>query len=94
MCQILSISESSYYRWLKSHASPRQQSNAVLGRCIHALYHEHKGMAGSPMITADLRNEPDFASVGKNRVARIMRMNNLRCKARRKFITTTDSRLI
>jgi putative transposase len=49
-------------------------------------------MAGSPMITADLRKEPGFASVGKNRVARIMKINNLRCKAIKKFRTTTDFR--
>lgn len=44
------------------------------------------------MIAADLRSEPHFARVSKNRVARHMRAMGLRCKATRKFVVTTDSK--
>ncbi len=49
-------------------------------------------MVGSPMITADLREEPRFCKVGKNRVAMIMKENGLQCKSVKKFKVTTDSR--
>ena len=92
MCRILSISESGYYRWRNSPESQRSRENKELTERIKELYEEHKGKAGAPMITADLRAEARFARVGKNRVARIMRENNLRCKYTKRYKTTTDSR--
>ena len=46
-------------------------------------------MAGSPMITADLKDDPEFSDVSKNRVARLMREMDLKCKTVKKFIVTT-----
>jgi putative transposase len=92
MCQILSISESGYYKWLKQPESPRAQKNIEITVRIKELYAEHGGMAGAPMITADLKSEERFSHFGRNRVARIMRENNLKCRAARKYRTTTDSR--
>ncbi|MBL0381551.1 MAG: transposase [Desulfofustis sp. PB-SRB1] len=66
--------------------------NDRLRKRIRELYAEHKGMAGSPMITADLRAEPEFSNVGKNQVARHMREMGLKCRATRKFVVTTDSK--
>lgn len=92
MCHVLSCTPSGYYRWLKAPKSRRSQSNEWLMQRIKGLYKEHRGMAGSPMITADLRSEPEFSKVGKNRVARLMREEGLRCKTVKKFVPTTDSR--
>ena len=38
---------------------------------IFELFSEHNGMAGSPMITADLHDGPQFCDVGQNRVTRL-----------------------
>lgn len=91
MCQTLEVSSSGYYRWRTDPFSMRKVVNNRLRQRIRELYAEHKGMAGSPMITADLRAEPEYAKVGKNRVARHMKEMGLRCRATRKFIVTTDS---
>ena len=48
-------------------------------------------MAGSPMITGDLRAEKAFRNVSRPRVARHMRSMALRCRTNRKFVVTTDS---
>ena len=92
MCQVLQISPSGYYRWSKDPLSVRKVRNERLRRRIRELYAEHKGMAGSPMITADLRAEPEFSTVGKNRVARHMQEMGLKCRAIKKFVVTTDSK--
>lgn len=92
MCRVLNCYPSGYYRWLKMPDTGRNQSNDSLKERIRELFEEHSEMAGSPMITADLRSEPEFSKVGKNRVARIMKDEGLRCKTVRKFVTTTDSR--
>lgn len=92
MCQVLNCYPSGYYRWLKAPNSRRSQFNDRLRQRIIELYKEHGEMAGSPMITADLNAEPEFSTVGENRVARIMKKDGLKCKSVKKFVTTTDSK--
>lgn len=92
MCRILSISESGFYKWSNRFPSPRELEDIELTIRIKELYNEHNGHAGVPMITADLKSDERFSHVGKRRVARIMRENNLRCRYTRKYKTTTDSR--
>lgn len=92
MCQVFQISPSGYYRWCKNPLSVRKVRNERLRQRIRELYSEHKGMAGSPMITADLRAEPEFSRISKNRVARHMKEMGIKCRATKKFVVTTDSK--
>jgi putative transposase len=92
MCSTFNISPSGFYHWQNRPCSARQDENNRIKQRISELYIEHKGMVGSPMITADLRSEPEFAAVSKNRVARHMRDMGLRCRTTKKFVVTTDSK--
>jgi len=92
MCQVFSISPSGYYRWRKAPLSNRKVKNEVLKKRIRELFRQHKGMAGSPLITADLREEPSFSNVSRNRVARLMKEMGLKCKSIKKYVVTTDSK--
>jgi putative transposase len=92
MCQALKISLSGFYSWQSRVPSARTIKNSRLKKRIFELYTEHNGMAGSPMITADLHDAPEFSDVGKNRVARLMREMGLKCKTLKKFVITTDSK--
>jgi putative transposase len=92
MCHTFNIFTSGFYRWKKKPYSKRRKENDRLRERIHSLYNEHNGMAGSPMITADLRSEADFSNVGKNRVAGHMKAMGLRCRTVKKFVATTDSK--
>ena len=92
MCHVLNVSSSGYYRWRKAPQSSRKIENERLRARIRELFEKHKGMAGSPMITADLREDPEFSNVSRNRVARHMRAMGLRCKTIKKFVVTTDSK--
>jgi len=58
MCQVLFISLSGFYRWTHKPFSTRQRENERLKNRIKELFDEHNGMVGSPMITADLHDEP------------------------------------
>lgn len=91
MCHALRVSQSGYYTWTVRAASRREQENVLLRKRIAELYVEHGGMAGSPMITGDLRAEESFRNVSRPRVARHMRSMALRCRTNRKFVVTTDS---
>ena len=92
MCQMLKISTSGFYHWLNRDPSSRALQNDRLKQRILELYTEHNGMAGSPMITADLHDDPDFFDVSENRVARLMRKMDLKCKTIKKYVVTTDSK--
>jgi putative transposase len=92
MCQVFDVSQSGYYRWRKAPVSKRHLENARLKQRIRELFEEHNGMAGSPMITADLREEPEFSNVSRPRVARLMREMGLKCRSVKKYVVTTDSK--
>lgn len=91
MCRVLDLCETTYYNWIQKPFSPRQEEDMILLKRIRELHEDHRSMAGSPMITADLRSETRFAHVGQNRVARIMRENGITCKTLKSFKVTTDS---
>lgn len=92
MCQVFSISPSGYYRWRKAPLSNRKVKNEVLKKRIRELFRQHKGMAGSPLITEDLKEEPSFSNVSRNRVALLMKEMGVKSKSIKKYVVTTDSK--
>lgn len=92
MCQVLKISVAGYHHWKNREPSSQTVQNERLKDRIIELYTEHRGMAGSPMITADLKDDDEFCNVSRNRVARLMSDMGLKCKTVKKFVATTDSK--
>jgi putative transposase len=92
MCHVLKVSQSGYYRWRKAPLSSLRIENGRLRARINELFKEHNGMVGSPMITADLNEDPEFSKVSRNRVARHMKDMGLKCRSVKKFVVTTDSK--
>lgn len=84
------MSRSGYYAWLKQPISFREQSNRKLDSEIKLVYNQHQGKYGSPRITKDLNAAGITCS--KHRVAKRMRLMQLRAKTKRKFKVTTDSK--
>jgi putative transposase len=89
MCQVLAVSRSGFYDWRGRAPSDRAQASAYLATAVHRVFAEHKGRAGAPRITKQLRAEGQ--TVGKHRVARVMRSECLRAKAAKKYKATTNS---
>ena len=92
MCHMLKVSQSGYYRWRKAPLASLKIENEKLRTRINELFAEHNGMVGSPMITADLHDDPEFSKVSRPRVARHMKEMGLKCRTVKKFIVTTDSK--
>ena len=89
MCEVLDVSRTGFYAWFRRKPSARSRSNEALDGHIREIYWRHKGRYGAPRITDDLR---DLAVVcSENRVARRMRVMNLKAVQARKFKVTTDS---
>ena len=89
MCRMLSVSRSGYYRWKQKPISDRSRANQLLTDDIKRVFDDEKGRPGSPRITQRLQAEGK--SVGRHRVAKIMRDNGWRAKAAKKYKATTNS---
>ena len=92
MCHIFDVSPSGYYHWRKSLCRSGKSENEHLKNASKSCFSRHNCMVGSPTITADLREDPDFLNVSRNRVARPMREMGFKCKTVKKFVVTTDSK--
>ncbi len=87
---MLDVFRSGYYKWRKSPPSERRKRREELTKRIKHHYHDSNGVYGSPKITELLKKEGII--VGEKTVGRIMRKNNLRSQAIKKFkVQTTDS---
>ena len=90
MCRVFEVSRSGYYAWLKRPISPREMANQALKQQIKEIHQHSRQTYGSPRIHAELRAQG--IKCGHNRVARLMRQEQLWAKQKRKFrVTTTDS---
>jgi len=90
MCRLLGVSESGYHAWRKRPPSPRAQENARLEVHIRAAHERTRQTYGPERLQADLADHG--IKVGVHRIKRIRGKLGLRCKQKRKFRVTTDSR--
>ena len=87
MCRLLEVSTSGYYAWRRRPPSKRSQEDELLLEKIRHYHCISKSTYGAPRIFEDLREEG--LSVGRNRVARLMRAAGLQGVTRRKRTWTT-----
>ena len=88
-CEVLEVSRAGYYQWRKGGVPKRECENRKLRTRSCELYGQHKGRYGSPRITVALQREGYQCS--HNRVARLMREDGLKARAKRKYCRTTIS---
>jgi putative transposase len=87
MCRVLDVSASGYYAWRKRPASKRAQEDGVLLRQIRTIHEASRQSYGVPRVYRELRE--NAVEVGRDRVARLMRLAGLQGISRRRFVTTT-----
>lgn len=75
MCKQLKVSSSGYYDWKNRQPGKRALANARIFKRIESLHADSDGVMGAPRIWEELRYEG--INCGKNRVARLMRVNGL-----------------
>jgi putative transposase len=89
MCQVLDVSEKGSANWRKRGESQRKRDDKFLAERIEDAYHQHSGHYGSPRIQVVLHDQG--IQCGINRVARLMRENNLNATKKRRKVRTTNS---
>ena len=89
MSRILNVSRSGFYAWNKRSESARARSDRALVIDIKAAHRASRDTYGSPRVHRELVAQGH--TVGRDRVARLMRENDLRGKRKRRFRNTTQS---
>jgi transposase InsO family protein len=90
MCRALKISKSGYYAWKIRPQSNRARENEKLDHHIRTTYKKSRGTYGSPRITEALKKQS--ISCSENRVAKRMRINDIKAKTKKRFKVTTNSK--
>lgn len=88
MCRLLDVSRSGYYASKTRPESTRSKNDRELLQKIKRVHAETKGVYGSSRIKAELTD--NGYKVGRNRVAKLMRMERLRGIPKRRYRTTTQ----
>ena len=83
LCQMLAVARSGFYAWCRRPTSARAQQNQWLVTHIRVCYQASRGRYGSPRIHQDLRAQG--FRVGRHRVARLMRLHDIRSVSRRRI---------
>lgn len=92
MCQVLKVSTSGYYKWLKLQSNPpseKEKYRIEIQQKISKSFHESYGTYGSPRVHDDLIEWGYTISL--KTVARMMKEMGLKATLPEKFVVTTDS---
>jgi putative transposase len=90
LCGILKVSKSGYYKWLNRKPSKRVLEEGRLEVEIKAAHRRSRETYGPERLQHELKDQG--VSVGICRIRRIRKKLGIRCKQKRKFKATTDSR--
>ncbi len=87
VCEVLRVSQSGYHKWLKNKVSLRAKENQRILEIIKFHHNKSKATYGLPRIYAAMRKEG--FGINKKRIARLMKVNNIKAKTKRRFRVTT-----
>ena len=89
MCGVLDVSPAGFYAWRTRPASRTEQENASLVKKIEAIHLESRKTYGAPRVYKALQHDKVFVSF--NRVERLMRVNRILGKQKKRFRVTASA---
>src|SRR5271155_1667226 len=87
MARILKVSASGYYAWRSGPGSARASADADLTRHIRTIHAGSHATYGAPRVHAELK--ADGLSIGRKRIARLMRAGGIAGVSRRRSVPIT-----
>lgn len=90
MCRILEVKRSGYYAWRKRKPSTRAQANQALLTLIAQEHQKSRKTYGSPRVHVVLRRQG--VRCGRHRVARLMQMQGIVARSKRRYTPRTTQR--
>lgn len=83
MCRLHGVTRSGFYAWSKRQPSRRKQDDQSLLARVRQIHADSRGFYGSPRVVGQLRL--DGVSVGRRRVARLMREGGVQGRSARLY---------
>ena len=83
MCALYQVTRAGYYAWQRRQPSDRAPADAHLIEQVRQVHEQSRGYYGSPRVVGQLRREG--ISVGRRRVARLMREAHLQGRSARLY---------
>jgi transposase InsO family protein len=90
-CEALGVSEAGYHAWKTRPEAPRTIATRALIGLIKRIFLASGTTYGAPRVYATLKAEHGYTG-SLNRIKRLMRVEGLRAKAKRRYKATTDSK--
>lgn len=90
MCRVFEVSRSGYYEWRTRPSSQRVRDDQALKASIREHHKKSRSTYGTRRIQKQLAE--DGETVSRRRIGRLMGEEGLKCKMRRKFKATTNSK--
>jgi len=90
ICELLSVSRSSYYVFEKDHQSERAKEDSRLSGLVEDMFHAHRSRYGARRIAKQLRKDDETCS--RRRAGKLMKKRGLRAIQPKSFqVKTTQS---
>ena len=89
MCEILEVTRSGYHSYLKHRYNKRKMENKVITELIQKIWNNSHKLYGYRRVHAELRSQGIYCN--KKRVLRLMNLNNIAAKRKKKYKRTTNS---
>jgi len=89
MCDMMEVSRSAFYDWLKRPESARSLEDRRLSEKVKKSHENSRETYGARRIVKDLVEDDEVIS--RTRVGRLMKQQDLNSKSKRKFKATTNS---
>jgi len=90
LCTVLSVTRSAYYAWAKAVQNPKAKQDEALKSVITSVFTKNRSVYGTRRLKKMLAKQGYTAS--RRRIGRIMQEAQLRCKTKRRFKATTNSK--
>ncbi len=91
ICDVLAVSRSAYYAWLRGEPSSREQETERLSEAVRGTFWRHRRRYGTRRIAQELADRGIVCS--PRRVAKVLKTQGLRAIQPKSFVPkTTDSR--
>jgi putative transposase len=90
LCSVMSVNRSAYYAWTKATETRKATCDKELKAVITAAFTQNRTVYGTRRLKEVLKKQGYRAS--RRRIGRIMQEAQLRCKTKRRFKATTNSK--
>ncbi len=90
MSKLFDVSRSGYYRWLRRKPTKRELEEPRMVAEVKAAHKRNRESYGAERLQSDLADRG--VKIGVHRIKRIKKDHGIRCKMRRKYKATTNSK--